>query len=193
MLRTAERELLQASEKTGITKHKWTQNLCLLPTCRSLYLIHFQPSESARLLGECNTLFWREPHILAQLGSGSHPLKKTGRQTHGGNISLVLVGGKNSELKKSVWVEWLSSFYRESQALYCFAETKSKLKLTISPKEKLISNLQACPVSGRDGDCSFAKPSQDHFWEHPAPEASPHKEALVQTPRAETPPKLSNK
>jgi hypothetical protein len=36
----------------------------------------------------------------------------------------------------------------ESQALHCLGETGSKLILTASPREKLISNSQSCPVSG---------------------------------------------
>jgi hypothetical protein len=49
-----------------------------------------------------------------------------------------------------VEVGQLSRCCGESQALHCLGETGSKLKLTVSPREKLISNSQACPVSRRD-------------------------------------------
>jgi hypothetical protein len=48
-----------------------------------------------------------------------------------------------------VGVGWFSNSCGESQALHYLGETRSKLKLKVSPKEKLISNPQACPVSGR--------------------------------------------
>jgi hypothetical protein len=59
--------------RPGLTKHKQTQNLCLPLACAA-QLIHFQPSKSANPPGEYNTLFGREPHILAQLGNQLHPL-----------------------------------------------------------------------------------------------------------------------
>jgi hypothetical protein len=43
----------------------------------------------------------------------------------------------------------LGSHCGESQALLCLGETWSKLKQTILPREKLISNSQACPMSRR--------------------------------------------
>jgi hypothetical protein len=38
-------------ERLEPTKHKQTQNLCLLPACTALQLMHLQPSESANLPG----------------------------------------------------------------------------------------------------------------------------------------------
>jgi hypothetical protein len=58
---------------------------------------------------------------------------------------LCLGGGTEHRAEEAlVWVEQACG-----QALHCLGETGSELKLTISPREKLISNSQACPVSGR--------------------------------------------
>jgi hypothetical protein len=51
--------------------------------------------------------------------------------------------------KAHVRVGRLSSHCGESQALHYLGETRRKLKLTVSPREKLISNSQPCPVRGR--------------------------------------------
>jgi hypothetical protein len=58
-------------------------------------------------------------------------------------------GGKHRAEKVHVGVGQLSSPCGEIQALHCLGETRSKLKLKVSPKESFISNPQACSVSGR--------------------------------------------
>jgi hypothetical protein len=58
------------------------------------------------------------------------------------------VGAEHRAEKAPVGVG-LSSPRGESQALHCLGENRNMLKLKVSPKEKLISNPQACPVSGR--------------------------------------------
>jgi hypothetical protein len=86
-----------------------------------------------------------DPHILEKPIA---PLPdKTGGQIHRGNI-FHLPGGEGQNAKLT-GVGQLSSHCRESQALHCLEETKSKPKLTVSSREKLISNSQACPASGR--------------------------------------------
>jgi hypothetical protein len=49
-------------------------------------------------------------------------------------------GAEHKAENTSMVVEQLRSPCGESQALHCLGETWSKLKLTPSPKEKLISN-----------------------------------------------------
>jgi hypothetical protein len=57
-------------------------------------------------------------------------------------------GAKYRDEKACMGVELLNSSCGESQALHHLRETGNKLKLTISPREKLASNSQACPVCG---------------------------------------------
>jgi hypothetical protein len=60
------------------------------------------------------------------------------------------VGGTEYGAEKAhVGVGQLSSHCGETQALHCLGETESKLKLRVSPREKLISNPQSRSVSGR--------------------------------------------
>jgi hypothetical protein len=74
---------------------------------------------------------------------------------------------------------------------------QSKLKLRVSPREKLNSNSQVYPVTGR----GWQLPIYQHFTPLTGPllrtcllqRPQPTKEALVQTLRIEPPQKLSNR
>jgi hypothetical protein len=83
-----------------------------------------------------------------------------------GMSPLCLGGGTEHRAEEAlVWVEQACG-----QALHCLGETGSELKLTISPREKLISNSQACPVSGRGWQLLIYQPPHKTTFENlPAP------------------------
>jgi hypothetical protein len=66
------------------------------------------------------------------------------------NIPLCLERkGKNTELKKPAWGWVTQQPLWGKPPRYCFGETRNKLKLKVSPREKLIYNSQTCLVNGR--------------------------------------------
>jgi hypothetical protein len=112
-------------------------------------------------------MFWMELHILAQLGSWLQPPVQNWWQNTQRGISPLLVGeGQNTGLKKHVWGWGNSAVLWGKQWIGLpWRETRTNLKLSVSPREKLIPNSQACHVVEGDGNCSFTNPSQNHFWE----------------------------
>jgi hypothetical protein len=58
-----------------------------------------------------------------------------------GIFPLCLAEKQNAELKRPMWGWGDSAAYGKSQTLHCLRESGSKLKLTVSPREKLNSFL----------------------------------------------------
>jgi hypothetical protein len=71
------------------------------------------------------------------------------KYTKGIFLSAWEGGAEHRAEKANMGVEQLNSPYGESQALHYLGGTGSKMKLTVLPREKLISNSQVCPVSRR--------------------------------------------
>jgi hypothetical protein len=180
--------------RLGPTKHGQTQNSSLLPACTVLYLTCFHYSQSENR--------WVNTTPLSVL-EGTTNSSKTGE------LIANHPPQKNKVVQKKWWEHFPSGWWGEeqnkgwkcpcggrvtqqhcgeNQALHCFEETRSKLKLTVSPEEKLISNSQACPVSGR---CwwlliyqSLMEPLlRMHLCQSP----HPNKVARAQIPRAKSP------
>jgi hypothetical protein len=164
MQKTTKRGLLQGSGKIRSHQTQTNTDLCLLSAWTALELICFQASEFANPPGEYNTLFGREPHIIAQWGSWLHPLwtKLVAKHTQG--IFPLCLGGrgagsdKTQSCKSPLMWGWGDSAATIGKARRCLGETESKLKLTVSPREKLVSNSQACPMNGRSWGLLIYKP-----------------------------------
>jgi hypothetical protein len=119
-----------------------------------------------------------------------HPLwTKLVAKYNGGNTCTLHGGGgtQHRDEKTHVGVGRLSSPCEESKAVRCLGETRSKLTLKVSPRQKLISNSQACPVSG---DCQLliyqpltGQLLRTCLLQRP----HPMEEAWAQTPRAKPP------
>jgi hypothetical protein len=100
MQRTTEKELLQASGKTR-TCQTQVDTKPLSATCLSCPAADLLSTKQLCLHpGKHNTLFVREPHILAQLGSWLHSLwtKLVAKYTEG-IFLLCLEGGGGEELR----------------------------------------------------------------------------------------------
>jgi hypothetical protein len=74
------------------------------------------------------------------------------------------MGEKNTELKRPPWV-WSDLAVTVGKVSTVLPwRNRSKLKLRVSPREKLISNSQSCPVSGRGWWLIIYQPLWDQFW-----------------------------
>jgi hypothetical protein len=164
MQRTLERELLQASGKTRTCQTQVHTKL-LSATCLCCPVANLF---STKLACQVNATHWEGSTNSCTAGEPVAPaLDKTVGQIHGGNISLLPgAGEQNVELKWPLWgMEWLRSCCGENQALHCFGETGSKLKLSLTKiKNSSLTHRLALWVEGA-GDCLFTNSSQEHFWE----------------------------
>jgi hypothetical protein len=108
-------------------------------------------------------------------------------------ISPLPVGDQhNTELKKHVWGLGNSTALWGKQCIALpWRETRSNLKLTVSPREKFIPNSEACPVSGRGWQVIIHQlltgpPLRSHMFQR----VDSTKEAQDKSCRARSPPKL---